>query len=1030
MFCDLVGSTALSTRLDPEDLRELMAVYHGCVAAVVGRFEGFVAKYMGDGVLIYFGYPQAHEDEAERAIRAGLGLVDAIRQLPPGPEPLQVRVGIATGLVVVGDLIGSGQAQEHGVVGETPNLAARLQAVAEPNTVVVSDATRRLAGRLFDYRDLGTVAAKGFAALIQAWQVIGESAVESRFEALRSSQTSLVGREEELDLLRRRWRQAQCGEGCVVLLEGEPGLGKSRLTAALLEELGPEPHTCLRYFSSPHHSHSPLAPVIGQLSRGAGFQAGDTVEQKWRKLETLLAPDTASQEEQAFLAELLSLPVPGTDAAREISPQQRKERTLAALVRWVIALAQVQPVLILWEDVHWIDPTSRELLDRLAARVAELPVLLVITFRPEFEPPWSGQPHVTSLTLSRLGRRENAALVNEITGGKPLPPEVMDQILARTDGVPLFIEELTKTVLESGLVREENNRFVAAQPLSSHAVPSSLHDSLMARLDRLAPLREVAQIGAAIGREFSYDLLVAVTGRSDDALRDALRELTSAELVFARGEPPQAVYTFKHALVQDVAYSTLLRGRRAEIHGRIAAALRERHPDLVQHQPEIIAHHLTEADLPLEAIRSWLKAGQLAAARSANIEAVAHLRRGLDLLPHLPAGVERDSLELDLQTVLGPASNGMKGYAAPETMAAFERAQELIQRTGERSHADAVLTGLFVGYFNLAEFQKAHRVATEFLDAAQHQSEAAPKCIGHRMVAASLNAMGEFPAALPHAEAALALYDPERHGPAAWRYVHDLGVAALNHMGIALWHAGQIDCSLAYERQALELAEHLQHPNSKAYALFYCGTLSAFRRRDFEALQRCSDVACAHARDHKLPHWIQLNMCLEGVALAKAGRAEDGIMLIREGIRNAELSCSRAFRPAFLAGLAEAQFVAGHLDEAERTIDMALHMTEETFERWMDAELWRLKAEVRVRLDRQLSKEAEALLRQAARCAEHQGSKPLQLRAIITLARLWRREGRLTEAHDLLSPVCGWFTEGFDTPDLKASRALLDDLGQ
>lgn len=1028
MFCDLVDSTALSTRLDPEDLRELIVAYQGCVDEVVGQFDGFVAKYMGDGVLVYFGYPQAHEDDAERAIRAGLALVEAIKQLAPGSEHLQIRVGIATGLVVVGDLIGSGHAQEYGVVGETPNLAARMQSMAQPNTVVISDATRRLAGRLFDYQDLGTLSAKGFAAPIQTWRVVSESAIESRFDALRSSQTPLVAREEEMKILLRLWKQAKSGQGRVVLLAGEPGIGKSRLIAALLERLEAEPHTRVRYFCSPHHKNSPLAPAVGQLSRAAGFKQGDTIEQKREKLEALLAPYSPLPREQALLEGLLSLPAGDTQVVREISPQQRKEHTLATLVRQLVVLAQVQPVLMLWEDVHWIDPTSRELMDLLVARVQDLPALLVVTFRPDFVPRWTGSSYVTYLALNRLGPEENAALVEQITGGKALPAELMDQIVLRTDGVPLFIEELTKTVLESGVVREEDGRYVAAQPLLPHAVPSSLQDSLMARLDRLAPIREIAQIGAAIGREFSYELLAAVAERAADELQDALTQLTSAELVLVRGQPPEAVYTFKHALVQDAAYSTLLRARRVEIHRRIASFLTEHYPELVRLQPEIIAHHLTESASGLDAIGHWLKAGQLAAARSANIEAVAHLRKGLDLLPRIQSGIERDRMELELQTVLGPALNAMKGYAAPEAMAAFERAQELIQQTGDRSRGDAILASLFAGYFNLAEFQKAYGVASEFLEAAKQQNELAPKCIGHRMMAAAHNAMGEFQAALPHAEQALTFYDPEHHGPLAWRYVHDLGVAALNHLGIALWHSGHVDRSLMCERQALGLAEHLQHPNSMGYALFYCGALSALRRRDFAELQCYVKKAQDHAREHRLLHWGQFGLCLHGMVLAVTGHAAEGIPLIQNGIATSERNHSKAFRPYFFAGLAEGQLLANRLEEAQHTIETALQITDQTLERWMDAELWRLKAQVLLLSGRPAQDEVEPILWHAAKCAERQGSMSLHLRAVTSLARLWRDQERYTEAYNLLAPVYGRFREGFATPDLVEAKTLFNEL--
>jgi class 3 adenylate cyclase/predicted ATPase len=1025
MFGDLVGSTALSSRLDPEDLREVIAAYHACAAEVVQRHEGFLAKFLGDGVLAYFGWPQAHEEDAERAIRSGLALVEAVGRLAPGSQRLQARVGVATGLVVVGDLVGSGEAQERGVVGETPNLAARLQAAAEPGTVVIAETTRRLTGRLFDYHDLGAAPVKGFAAPVRAWRVLGESAVASRFEALRPGRTLLVGREEELALLLRRWRQARSGEGRVVLLAGEPGIGKSRLAAELLEA---EPHACARYFCSPHHVHSPLAPAVGQLERAAGFERGDTAERKREKLEALMAPASLRREERALLAELLSLPARVARAVAEISPQQRKERTLTALVRQLEALARRQPVLALWEDAHWVDPTSRELLDLLVARVPDLPVLLVVTARPEFRPAWSGQAHVTSLALSRLGRRENEALVRRVTGGKTLPPELVDQIVARGDGVPLFVEELTKAVLESGLVREEGGGYTVVGPLSPLAVPSSLQASLTARLDRLAPLRDVAQVGAAIGREFSYDLLAAVAGRPEGQLRDAMAQLASAGLVLARGQPPEAVYTFKHALVQEAAYATLLRARRAEIHGRIASALRSHHPDLVRGQPETLARHLTEAGLAADAVDHWLKAGQLAAARSANVEAASHLHNGLDLLPRLPGGTERDRAELELQATLGPALNAVKGYAAPETLAAFERARELIEQTEDDSRQDAVLTGLFVAYFNRGEFRKAHEVGVQFLDVAERQDETAPKCIGHRMVAASFNAMGDFRPALPHAEAAVVLYDPELHGPLAWRYVHDLGVAALNHLGIALWHAGRADHSLAREREALELADQLQHVNTTCYALFYCGALSAVRRRDFAELRRFAARLQAYVREHKMPHWAPFAVCLVGAALPAAGQAEEGIDLCQDGIKVCEATGTKAFLPAFLAGLAEAQLAAGRPEQAERTILTALRMSRRTAERWMDAELWRLAGQASVLSGRHAPGRAERLFRRAAGCAEVQGSRPLHLRAVTSLARLWRDQGRAEAARDLLAPVYARFGEDAGTPDCQEAKLLLEAL--
>ena len=635
MFSDLVGSTALSARMDPEDLRDVISAYQKCVAETVGRFGGYVAKYMGDGVLIYFGYPQAHEDDADRAVRTGLEIVAAITALKSS-VPLQTRIGIATGLVVVGDLIGAGEAQERGIVGETPNLAARLQGVAEPNMVVVAEGTRKLLGNLFELQDLGAKDLKGLTGPARAWAALRGNSVEGRFEALHTSDlTDLVGREEELELLVERWAKARTGEGQVVLLSGEAGIGKSRITAALLERLASEPHTRLRYFCSPQHTDSALYPIIGQMERAAALAREDTPQAKLDKLDAMLARTSTAKQDAALFAEMLSLPNDGRYPALDLVPQQRRQKTLEALTAQLAGLASQQPLLMIFEDAHWIDPTSLEAFGRAVDRIKTLPALLIVTFRSEFNAPWVGQPHVTTLTLNRLGERDAATIIERLVGNKGLPADVMTEIVERTDGIPLFVEEMTKAVLEAegeGAAR----RTVAAVPSRTLAVPASLHASLMARLDRLGPAKEVAQIGAVIGREFSHALLALVVHKPEAELNSALDRLIDAGLLFRQGVPPHATYLFKHALVQDASYGTLLREPRRGLHSRIAETLESQFAEIAESQPELLARHYTEARQIEKAAGLWGKAGQRSLSRSALVEAAEQLSRALDQIATLP----------------------------------------------------------------------------------------------------------------------------------------------------------------------------------------------------------------------------------------------------------------------------------------------------------------------------------------------------------------------------------------------------------
>ncbi|HEV2100486.1 MAG TPA: AAA family ATPase [Stellaceae bacterium] len=1019
MFCDLVGSTPLSTRFDPEDLREIVGAYHRCVTDTVARSGGFVAKYMGDGVLVYFGYPQAHEDDAERSARAGLAVIDAVGRLAT-QEPLQVRIGIATGLVVVGDLIGAGAAQERGVVGETPNLAARLQALARPGTLVVADSTRRQLGTLFEIEDLGPQPLAGFAEPQRAWRVAGESGVASRFEALRSGATPLVGRGEELDLLLRRWQQAKSGAGRVVLVSGEPGIGKSHLTAALSQHVESEPHTRLRYFCAPHHQASALYPFIGQLERAAGFARDDTTATRLDKLEALLG-DGAEPGDISLIAEMLSLSGGERFPPLDLSPQRKKERTFSALLRQLQALARRQPVLMIFEDLHWLDPTSREVLDLTVEKTTGLPVLLIATYRPEFQPPWIGQSQVTVMALNRLGRNEGATLVHRLAGNLgALPPDVVDEIVERTDGVPLFVEELTKAVVEAGADRGDT---VSAVPAVSLAVPATLHASLLGRLDRLGPAaKTVAQVGAAIGRDFSHELLAAVVQLGEPELQEALRRLVEAGLVFQRGMPPTAEYLFKHALVQDTAYSTLLRGPRQALHRRIAEALEQRFPDLVQTRPEIPAHYYGEAAMADKAIAYWHLAGKLSVTKSAMREAVAQLRQGLALVEALTGGHERAERELDLQVVLGPALYATEIATHPDIGRTYARARELCRQLGDPSREFTALRGLMLHYLNRFEMEKAQHFAEEALRVAERLDDAARFVGGHMALGATLFWQGKLELALTQFQRGFQMFDPNMQFP-DWPGGHP-GVSCQSFRMLISWMLGYPDRSLEQLITTIGSAERLGHAFTLAQTLCYAALLHVFRHEPL-AVADYAGRALRICEEHRIAGFQGYALCAHGWALGVSGETEKGLAQIGQGVDSSGLGT--VMQHSLLALQADAQVALGKPDAALESVAVGLKGVDEMGGGPLEAELYRLKGEALLAGAGTVS-EAESAMQQGIDVARRQNAKSWELRGATSLARLLRDQGRRDEARDLVAPVYGWFTQGFDTADLKDARVLLDDL--
>jgi class 3 adenylate cyclase/predicted ATPase len=1030
MFCDLVGSTSLSEQMDPEDLRSVIGTFQQACANVIAFYDGYIARYMGDGLLVYFGYPQAHEDDPERAVRAGLGIVEAVENLEPGYNiDLKVRVGIATGLVVAGDIVGEGASEERVVLGETPNLAARLQGLAEPNSVVVGDSTWQLVEGLFICDALGPKSLKGISEAVEPYRIRAETGAPSRFEAsAKKGLTPLVGREAEIGLLLKRWDQAKEGEDQVVLLSGESGIGKSRIVRDFRKHLVSQSHNRVLYYGSPYHSNTMFYPVIDQIKRGLRFEKNDDPRQKLEKLEAVLGNLGLSIAEHAPpLAALLSLPTGDRYSLLPVSPDEVKKQILKAVIHTIVAMAAQQPVLVVVEDAHWIDPSTLELMGLLIEQLRTNRILLLITFRPEFIPPWRGHGNITALALNRLSHRETTEMIEQVSGGKALPEVLLKEIIERTDGVPIFVEELTKTVLELDQLEVSEDSYVLTGPFQSHAIPASLQDSLMARLDRLAPVRDVAQLAATIGRSFDYELLLSVSNLDDDALQEALSLLVDVELIYYRGIDPEKTYEFKHALVRDTAYQSLLNSTRQQYHQRIACSLEEHFPAKTESEPELIAWHYTEAGLVEDALNYWLKAGEHAAGICANAEAVGHLTKGLEMLAEMEDSPERRQRELALLIAIGVPLRLTTGVSSEKVGEVYKRARVLCKEVGKPAELYAVLWGLWAFYRGLSDFEHTRRLAEEIVDLARGENDSGLLLQAHHAQWTTLLYLGDWSNGLEHAQQGMSLYqEDQHHGMSAVYGGHDAGVCALGLGAMFLWLLGRSEEAWETSRKAVALGQHLPHAGSRIHAFEFASVLRQFRREPDEVLKYCEEAQDIAEVAGIARHVAAANL-FRAWALATQRHSDRTLPSVDENLFLLRKTGFALPAPYFLAVAADTYKMEGQPDKGLDLIAEGLRIVEETGIFFWEPELHRLRGDLLL-ADARQDEAAEASYQRAIDAGQRQGALPLELRAVTALARMWSKQSKRREAQKLLQPVYARFTEGFETTDLREAKVLLDEL--
>ncbi len=1033
MFCDLVESTALFEKLDPEDIRLIIREYQTVSAKLIKKYDGHIAKYLGDGILIYFGYPRAHEDDAERAVHTGLEIVEEIKGLGEGVEQskdirLQVRIGISTGLVVAGEMGGGENREPMAIVGDSPNIAARLQSLAEPNNVLISSSTHKLVEGYFEFIDLGEKSLKGLSIPVRVYRVVRGTDIRSHIDAaINKGLTPLVGRDHELGLLLERWERVKRGEGQVVLLRGEAGIGKSRLVQMLKEHLTDEPHLRIESRCSPFYLNSALYPVIDNLQNLLRKKSEESAQEKITILESILEKHGFSLDEVIpLIAPLLSIPIPDNYEPLTLTPQMKKQKTLTTLASWLLKETEAGPVVRIIEDLHWVDPTTLEFLSLLIEQVPTAPILIIFTYRPDFTLEWAHRSHITQIALNRLTDNQVTVMAESMTGGKSLPAEVLHHLVSKTDGVPLFVEELTKMILESDILEESGGRFMLKDALPEHVIPTTLQDSLMARLDRLDTIKEVVQLGAALGREFNYELLNRVWPFDEAILKDELTKLVEAELLYQRGFPPNSRYIFKHALIQDAAYQSILKSKRLVYHKKIAQILEEGIIDDSQTPPELLAHHYTKAGLVEKAIPYLRTAGQKAVELSTMTEAVIHLNKGLELLRALPETTERKRLEVDFQSNLGTAYVAAKGWAAPEVGIAYSRSRVLSEELGDTKRLYPILWGLCSFHLVRAEYEPTYELGKLILRFAKRNKDSEIALPGHHALGMAQYCRGDFVDARKYLDESVALYNRGKHDSDIMLYGTDLGVFSICWSALALWQLGYTDQAAERSKSAIELAHELSHPLTLAIAYSYTAMFHQFRR-DTDSARQKAEEAISISRDHGFPYYIAWGTLIDGWAKALEGDPGEQIPYMSKGLTDLQSTGAERSQSYYLALLAEVYARSDRADEALNLLRQAISFVDQKNERWWESELYRLKGDILLNLNEN-EPEVEKSYQKAVQVALRQNAKSLELRAQMSLSRLLLSQGKNSEAKNILSETVEWFTEGHDNKELTEAKNLVLEL--